>query len=665
MNEIKQRIDNLRKQLNEHNYKYYVLSQPLISDYEYDMCMSELNELEKNNPEYIDPNSPTQRVGSDINEEFRQVTHKYLMLSLGNTYSEDEIKDFDERVKKIIGENFNFVCELKFDGTAIGLTYVNGTLSQAITRGDGTKGDDVTNNVKTIKSIPLELFGDDFPAELEIRGEIYYPHAGFEKLNKERLEAGEPLFANARNTASGSLKMLNSSLVARRPLECFLYYPLSENLPSDSHYENLSNAKKWGFRVSEYIKLCDNLEEVLSYIQYWDKERNKLPFDIDGIVIKVDSLRQQRQLGFTAKSPRWAISYKFKAEQVSTRLLSIDYQVGRTGAITPVANLEPVFLAGTTVKRASLHNADQIALLDLHENDMVFVEKGGEIIPKIVSVDKDHRKINANKVIYIEHCPECKTPLIRLEGEANHYCPNEDGCPPQIKGKLEHFVSRKAMDIGTAEATIDLLYNKALINNVADLYDLKYENIIELERFAEKSAQNLIDSIEMSKNVAFERLLYGLGIRYVGETVAKKLALSLSSMDSIMNASFEQLVEIDEIGDRIAKSIIEHFSKQKNMDLVNRLDYNGLQMRIDASVEETKSNKLEGNTFVISGVFEKHSRDELKSLIELNGGKNTASVSKKTNYLLAGENIGPSKLEKAQKFGINIISEDDFLEMVE
>ena len=665
MNSIKEKIELLRRKIEKHNYNYYVLSQSEISDYEYDMLMNELMELEKNNPVYCDPSSPTQRVGSDISEEFKQVEHKYPMLSLGNTYSEEEIKDFDQRVKKIIGDNFNYVCELKFDGTAIGLTYKNGELSQGVTRGDGTKGDDVISNVKTIKSIPLKLFGEDYPEEFEIRGEIYLSHEGFKKLNNERSEAGDPTFANPRNAASGTLKMLNSAAVAKRPLDCFLYYMLSGNLPSDSHYENLNKAKKWGFKVSESMKLCKSIEDVLGYINYWDKERKNLPYDIDGIVIKVDSMRQQRQLGFTAKSPRWAISYKFKAERVTTRLLSIDYQVGRTGAITPVANLDPVFLAGTTVKRASLHNADQIVLLDLHENDIVYVEKGGEIIPKIIGVDKEERNITNKPIQFIEHCPECNTGLIRPEGEANHYCPNEEGCPPQIKGKLEHFVSRKAMDIGTAEATIDLLYSKGLVQNIADLYELKYDDVLQLERFAEKSAENLINSIEESKNVPFERVLYALGIRYVGETVAKKLALSLGNIDALMNSSFEQLNEIDEIGDRIADSIIGYFNNMKNIDIINRLKKSGLQMVIDASVQELKSNKLEGKTFVISGVFEEHSRDELKALIELNGGKNTGSVSKKTNYLLAGENIGPGKLEKARKFGVIIISENDFLRMIE
>ncbi|NOZ46875.1 MAG: NAD-dependent DNA ligase LigA [Chlorobi bacterium] len=665
MKEEQARILQLRKEIEMHNYKYYVLSNPEISDFDYDMLMNELIELENRFPELSDENSPTQRIGSDIDKEFKQVTHKYPMLSLGNTYSEDEIMEFDQRIKKLIGSIFSYVCELKFDGTSIGLTYEKGELTRAVTRGDGNKGDDVTSNVKTIKSIPLKLFGNEYPNDFEIRGEIYFTHKSFQQLNTEREEIGEPAFVNPRNAASGTLKMHNSAAVAKRNLECYLYYLLSDELPSDSHYQNLVKAKSWGFRVSEYMKPCPSITQVLEYIKYWEKERNNLPYDIDGIVIKVDSLKQQRQLGFTAKSPRWAISYKFKAERVLTKLLSVDYQVGRTGSITPVANLEPVFLAGTTVKRATLHNADQMALLDLHENDLVYVEKGGEIIPKIVGIDKEKRPKNSKAIKFIEYCPECNTPLVRPEGEANHYCPNEDSCPPQIKGKLEHFVSRKAMNIGTAEATIDLLYKEGILKNIADFYDLKKEDIISLERFAEKSAENLIQSIEESKKVSFERVLYALGIRYVGETVAKKLAFSLINIDALINASFDELITIDEIGERIAKSIISFFKKSSNVSIINRLKNNGLQFAIDTLLQNKKTDKLGNQTFVISGVFEKHSRDELKSLIELNGGKNTGSVSKKTNYLLAGENIGPSKLEKARKFGIKIISEDDFLNMIE
>jgi len=662
--DVKQKIEQLREQLEHHNYLYYVKAEPLISDYEYDMMMKELQELEAAHPEYFDSNSPTQRVGSDINKEFKQVRHKYGMLSLSNTYNEGELRDFDQRVRKLINQEPVYVCELKFDGTAIGLTYENGVFVRAVTRGDGVVGDDVSDNVRTIKSIPLKLRGNDYPAEFEIRGEIFMPRKVFEELNKQRIEAGEEPYINPRNTAAGSLKLQNSAEVAKRKLDCYLYYMLGEQLPSDSHYENLQYAKRWGFKISEHIKLARNIDEVLKYINYWEEERKNLPYDIDGIVIKVDSLAMQKQLGFTAKSPRWAISYKFTAERVATKLLSVDYQVGRTGAITPVANLSPVFIAGTTVKRASLHNADQIELLDLHINDTVFVEKGGEIIPKVVGVDKENRPADAQKIVYITHCPECGTELIRKKGEAKHYCPNEFACPPQIKGKIEHFISRKAMNIdGIGSETIDLLFENNLIKNIADLYELKKEQLVPLERMGEKSAENIINGIEASKQVPFHRVLYALGIRYVGETVAKKLAEHFENIDALADANFEQLAAVDEIGDKIAESVIEFFKSGYKRNLINRLKSYGLQFAAEKS-DENKSEKLKGLSIVISGVFQKHSRDELKELIAANGGKNTSSLSKKTDYLLAGDKMGPSKLEKAKKFGIKIINEDEFLTMI-
>ena len=664
-NEIKARIDNLRENLHYHNHKYYVLAQPEISDFEYDQLLKELVELEKENPEFDDPNSPTQRVGNDINKEFKQVTHKYPMLSLGNSYSKEEITDFETRIKKTLpDENIEYVCELKYDGIAIGLSYKDGLLQQAVTRGDGVQGDDVTNNVKTIKSIPLKLNATDFPNEFEIRGEILFPHKAFVEINKEREENGEALFANPRNAAAGTLKLQKSSIVAKRPLDCLLYFVLGENLPYESHYENLMQAQKWGFKVPEHVKVCKNIDEIMDFINYWDTERKNLPFDIDGIVIKVNSYKHQRDLGFTAKSPRWAIAYKFKAEQAKTKLLSIDYQVGRTGAITPVANLEPVLLAGTTVKRASLHNSDQIQLLDIRVDDLVYVEKGGEIIPKIVGVVKDLRDSTSKPVDFITHCPECNTELIRIEGEAKHYCPNETGCPPQIKGRIEHFIRRKAMNIGAAEATVEALVDNGLIHDYADLYSLTKDNILSLERFAEKSATNLIQSIEDSKKVPFQRVLFALGIRYVGETVAKTIANELKSIEAIQNANFEQLTEINEIGDRIAQSIIDFFKNEKNVHIIDKLKNAGIQLKLNQEIESKSSNKLNGQTFVISGTFEHHSRDELKELIEKYGGKNTSSISSKTNFLLAGENIGPSKLEKVKKLKIPIISEEDFLKMI-
>ncbi len=660
---VKNKIENLRKELNQHNHSYYVLNQPSISDYDYDQQLKELEKLEKEFPQFYDSNSPTQRVGSDINKEFTQVEHQYAMLSLGNTYNRQELQDFDARIRKLLEEPFEYVAELKFDGTAIGLHYKNGHLERAVTRGDGTKGDDVTDNVKTIRSIPLILHGSDFPAEFEIRGEIIMPHKSFERLNKEREDIGEMPFANPRNAASGTLKQRNSAEVAHRGLDSYLYYMLAPKLPAKNHFDNLLLAKKWGFKISEHMKKLKTLSEVFEYIDYWEKERKNLPFDIDGIVIKVNSIRQQQILGFTSKNPRWAISYKFKAERVRTKLLSIDFQVGRTGAITPVANLEAVQLAGTTVKRATLHNSDIIRQLDVRPGDMVFVEKGGEIIPKIVKVDINARPTALPAFEFITHCPECGTKLIRNEGEVQHYCPNEAACPPQIKGKIEHFISRKAMDINAAEATVDLLYVQHLVQNIANLYDLTYEKVIGLDRFAEKSARNLIQSIKESKKVPFQKVLFAIGIRYVGETVAKILAKEFRSLDNLIKANFETLIAVDEIGERIAQSIIAYFKEERNLRIIDRLKEAGIQLEMEKAAEIFPA-ILEGKNIVISGIFEKHSRDELKQLIENYGGKNVASISKKTNFLLAGDKIGPSKLEKVKKLQIPMITEDEFLKMI-
>lgn len=663
---IKRQIEKLRHELEEHNYNYYVLSSPIISDYEFDMKLKELEKLEQEYPEFQDPNSPTQRVGSDINQEFTQVKHRYPMLSLGNSYSKDELKEFDARIRRLIDEPYEYVCELKFDGASISLVYEQGQLVRAITRGDGEKGDDVTSNARTIRSIPLHLKTNNFPDSFEIRGEVLLPFQIFAELNKAREEAGEPLFANPRNTASGTLKMQNSSEVAKRKLDAYFYYVLGEDLPEDGHYEILQQAKNWGFKISEHTKKCQTIDDVFEFIDYWDKERFNLPVATDGIVIKVNSRRLQNNLGFTAKSPRWAIAYKFTAEQVSTILESVSYQVGRTGAITPVANLSPVLLAGTTVKRASLHNADIIDKLDLHLQDVVFVEKGGEIIPKIVGVDDSARHPMAQKVLFIEKCPECETPLIRREGEAAHYCPNETGCAPQIKGKIEHFISRRAMDIdGLGQETIELLFNQRLVKNSADLYQLKPEQLIPLERMGEKSAERILKSLEQSKEIPFERVLFALGIRFVGETVAKKLANKLVDIDTIQNSSYEELVDIDEIGGKIAESIQQYFQDEANLELIRELKEQGLQFKLHESSLEGRTNKLEGLSIVISGTFEKYSRDELKKMIEQHGGKNVGSISKKTSYLLGGSNVGPSKMEKVEKLGIPVISEDDFLKMIE
>ena len=663
--DIQNRINYLREQLNQHNYNYYVKSKPTISDYDYDMLINELIKLENENPDFFDINSPSQRVGNDINAEFKQIKHKYKMLSLGNTYSKQEIIDFDNRVRKIIGDKVKYVCELKFDGTSISLTYINGKLHHAVTRGDGVVGDDVTSNVKTIKSIPLQLHGKDFPDELEVRGEIIMPLKAFKRLNEERIEIGEAPFANPRNAASGSLKIQKSSIVAKRPLDCYLYYILGENLQFDNHYDNLQNAKKWGLKISENFKLCNNIDEITKFIEYWDKERKNLDYDIDGIVIKVNSIEQQEKLGFTAKSPRWAIAYKFKAERVETKLYSIDYQVGRTGVVTPVANLEPVQLGGTIVKRATLHNADIIKNLDIRINDTVFVEKGGEIIPKIIGVDLNKRTKESKPLIFIDKCPECGTNLVRNEGEANHFCPNEFGCPPQIKGKIEHFISRKAMNIDSlGQETIDLLFKNNLITNIADLYDLKIEQLIPLERMGQKSASNIIKSIEESKKTPFPKVLYAIGIRFVGETVAKTLANNFQSIDSIANANIEQLIQVDEIGEKIAYSIVKFFNNNNNRKVIERLKQKGLQFEISKEKTNKSSDKLAGLSIIISGTFKNHSREELKILIEENGGKNVSSISKNTNYLLAGDKIGPSKLNKVEKLGIPIISENDFIEMI-
>lgn len=660
--EIRSRIEKLRDSLNDHNHRYYVQNQPVITDFEYDQLMSELIELENKNPEINDPNSPSQRVGSDINKEFKQVAHKNPMLSLSNTYSIDEIRDFEKRNTKIVNEEFEYICELKYDGASISLTYIDGMLTQAVTRGDGEKGDDVINNIRTIKSIPLELKGNDYPQEFEIRGEILLPLNGFNKMNEERLAEGELAFANPRNAAAGTLKIQNSAIVAKRPLDCYLYHMAGFDLPFATHYESLQKAKEWGFKIPKYIQKCNSIEEVISFINHWDKERKNLPFEIDGIVIKINSYSQQQRLGFTAKSPRWATAYKFKAEQAQTRLISVDFQVGRTGAITPVANLEPVLLAGTTVKRASLHNADQIVLHDIRLNDLVYIEKGGEIIPKVVGVDKSKRDIFSLPFQYITNCPECGTPLVREESEAKHFCSNETGCPPQIKGKLIHFVSRKAMDIGLAEATVTQLYDNKMLMNIADFYDLKKEQLLALDRFAEKSAVNLIDSIEKSKDVPYHRLLYAIGIRFVGETTAKVLAKHFKSIDELIAASVDQLTEVPEVGLRIAESIALYFGDHKYIEVINRLKKHGLQFSIQ--VEEPTGTILSGKSFIISGVFIKHSRDELKELIEKNGGKNVGSISAKTDYVLAGENMGPAKLEKASELNIPIITEDEFLKMI-
>ena len=667
MNEIKEKIEHLRQELNEHNYNYYVLNAPVISDREFDRMMEELQQLEKEYPQYSDPNSPTQRVGNDINKAFTQVKHKYPMLSLGNTYTIDEVASFYDRVRSGLNEDFRIVGELKYDGTSISLTYRHGKLLRAVTRGDGVQGDDVTENVKTIRSIPLQLRGTGYPDEFEIRGEILMPWTVFEQLNAEREREEETLFANPRNAASGTLKLQNSAIVASRNLDAYLYYLLGEDLPSDDHYENLQIARSWGFKISDAMQVCHSLEEMKAFIDYWDVNRKNLPVATDGIVFKGASLRQQKNLGYTAKSPRWAMAYKFQAEQALTRLNSVSYQVGRTGTVTPVANLDPVQLSGTVVKRASLHNDDIIQSLDLHIGDMVFVEKGGEIIPKITGVDFDARGLLiGEKVTFIKQCPECGTPLVRYEGEAAHYCPNEMGCPPQIKGRIEHYISRRAMDIdGLGPETIDLFYRLGMVRTVADLYSLNESEIASLERLGEKSARNIIEAVDRSLQVPFERVLFALGIRFVGETVAKKLANSFVSIEALEAATLDDLVDVDEIGPRIAQSVRAYFENEQNRNLIKRLKEAGVQMRISEDRLSGFTDKLDGATIVISGTFTHHSRDEYKQMIEQHGGKNTGSVSAKTTYLLAGENMGPAKLEKARKLGIKIISEEDFLQMIQ
>ena len=665
MESIKQQIETLRRQLHDHNYNYYVLSQPAISDMEFDRLMKQLTELEAQYPEYFDPNSPTVRVGSDINKSFTQVTHRYPMLSLQNTYSEAEVAEFYNRVKKGLNEAFEIVCELKYDGTSISLIYEEGRLTRAVTRGDGKKGDDVTDNVRTIQNVPLVLKGRDLPPYLELRGEILLPWSSFDALNKERAEQEEPLFANPRNAASGTLKMQDSRVVAARKLESYIYAMLGDSLPTGSHYDNMTLARAWGVNVSGSMKRCSTPEEIFDYLKYWDSERRNLPVTTDGVVLKVDSLSQQRNLGATSKFPRWSIAYKFNAEQAVTRLDSVTYQVGRTGAVTPVANLEPVLLSGTTVKRASLYNEDAINALDLYIGDRVYVEKGGEIIPKITGVEKETRFMIGDKVTFARACPDCGTPLVRLGDEAAHYCPNQEGCPTQIKGRIEHFVTRKAMNITMGPETITLLYDKGLIRDAADLYSLQYDDLLRLDRWGETSATNLLKSIEQSKRVPYERVLYALGIRFVGETVAQKLAHAFPSIDLLAQASHEQLIAVEEIGDRIAQSVIDFFARPTFVEFLHRLQTNGLQFSLSDEVLAAKTDKLQGLTFVISGTFTLHSRDKYKVMILQHGGKNSGSVSKKTDYILAGENMGPAKLEKATKLGVKLIDEHAFLEMLQ
>ena len=663
--DVQQTINNLRKELNQHNHNYYVLDKPTISDFEFDIKLKQLQDLENQNPEFFDENSPTQRVGGTITKNFTTVAHDYRMYSLDNSYSKEDLIEWENRIQKVLGDvPLEYVCELKYDGASISITYENGKLKRAVTRGDGFQGDDVTNNIKTIKSIPLELTGN-FPHKFDIRGEIILPFAGFEKMNQELIDIGETPYSNPRNTASGSLKLQDSTEVSKRPLECLLYFIIGQNLPISSQIESLESARSWGFKVPNETKLAKNLNQVFQFIDFWDEHRHKLPYETDGVVVKVNQFQHQEELGYTAKSPRWAMAYKFKSEQVSTRLNSITYQVGRTGSITPVANLEPVQLAGTIVKRASLHNADQIEKLDIRVGDEVFVEKGGEIIPKIIAVDTSKRPLNLIPTKYITHCPECQSELVRLDGEANHYCPNFYGCPPQIIGRIQHFISRKAMDIeGLGGETVALLFNNGLVNNYADLYNLTIEQILPLDRMAQKSAENLINGVLNSKNVPFENVLFALGIRFVGETVAKKLAKHYKNIDSLSKATFMDLVLVDEIGDRIAQSVIDFFENPSNQAIIAELKVQGVQFEIVEKINPNATNKLEGKTFVVSGVFEKFSRDELKNSIEDNGGKVGSSISAKTHFVVAGDNMGPAKLEKANSLKIPIISEDDFIEMV-
>jgi DNA ligase (NAD+) len=665
--DVKDKINALVKELNQHTYNYYVLAMPTIADYEFDQKLGELAALEKEHPEFADPNSPTQKVGGDITKSFTTVKHRWPMLSLGNTYNEQDLRDFDERVKKAIGDNFEYVCELKFDGLSISLTYENSKLVRAVTRGDGTKGDDVTTNIKTIHTIPHQLRQPDVPDLFEIRGEIIMHRAAFERLNKERENLGEMPYANPRNFAAGTVKMQDSKEVARRPLDCFLYSLNTDKNYFKTHWESLQNLRAWGFNVSDHTRLSSSIEEVLSFIKYWENERFKLSYDIDGIVIKVNSYAQQQELGFTSKSPRWAISFKYKALEVETVLEKVTYQVGRTGAVTPVANLKPVVLAGTTVKRATLHNANEIERLDLHEGDFVFVEKGGEIIPKIINVNLSKRKAEAIPIIYPITCPECGTALIRKEGEVAFYCPNDEGCPPQIVGKIQHFISRKAMNIdGLGDETIETFFQKGLVRHISDLYTLheKSADLKTLERFGERSIENMLKGVELSKQMPFEKVLFGLGIRYVGETVARKLAFGAKNIDRLISASAEELVLIDEIGQRIAESIREYFENKDHLYQIELLKAYGLQFEVSENEIALQSDKLTGKTFVISGVFENYSREELKDIIESNGGKILSGISAKLNYLLAGDNMGPSKLDKAKKLNVPLISEGDLLEML-
>ncbi|MFI3289183.1 MAG: NAD-dependent DNA ligase LigA [Rikenellaceae bacterium] len=660
---MRDRIEELRTKLNEYNYKYYVLAKPEISDQLFDELMRELSDLEQKYPEYSDPNSPSQRVGSDLSSEFESVEHRFAMLSLGNTYSSDEVHDFVRKVNEEV-DQAEFVCELKFDGTAISLTYENGALVRAVTRGDGTRGDDVTRNVRTIRSIPLQLMGEDYPDMFEIRGEILLPFSSFDRLNEEREATGEPPFANARNAAAGTLKQQSSAVVAKRGLDCMLYQVVGRDLPYESHWESLQRAAEWGFKISDSRVLCRSVEQIEEFIAYWDKKRFDLPFAMDGVVIKVNRYEDQRALGFTAKAPKWAVAYKFKAEEALTKILSVDFQVGRTGAITPVANLDPVLLAGTTVKRASLHNAEQIAALDIRLEDMVYVEKGGEIIPKITGVELSQRGVDSRPFEYITECPECGTKLVKYEGEAKHYCPNSSHCRPQIVGRIIHFIRRKAMDIdGLGDETIELLFDQGLVNSIADLYDLRAEQLVGLPRLGQKSAENIINSISKSKEVSFERVLFGVGVRFVGETTAKHIARHFGSLESVMNASCEELLQTEEVGDKIALSIEEYFADEENREILNRLKRAGVQFEVEQ--KELLSQSLEGKSFVISGKFTTHSRDELKSMIELHGGRNLAAVSANVDYLVAGDKMGPAKLQKAQKLGVQIISEADFLKMLE
>lgn len=665
LEEIKEKIELLRKNLTEHNYKYYVLAEPSISDYEFDKLLEDLQALEKEYPQFEDPDSPSKKVGGEVNKNFETFTHEYPMLSLGNTYNQEELQEFDKRIIKQLGHNdYQYVCELKFDGLSISIHYENGRMLRAVTRGDGVKGDVVTDNVRTIKALRTQL-GGSFPEKIEVRGEIFMHRPAFDRMNMEREEAGEALYANPRNVASGTLKLQDSAEVAKRPLDIYLYQLIEKNETIKTHFDSLTQMQTWGLRTSEHARLCGNIDDVFKFIHYWEEERKKLSYDIDGVVIKINDYHQREELGFTAKSPRWAIAYKFKTEAACTKLLSIDYQVGRTGAITPVANLEPVFLLGTTVKRASLHNANEIERLDVRVGDYVYVEKGGEIIPKITGVELSKRAENTIVHPYITECPECHTPIVRKDGEAQHYCPNEAFCPPQVIGKIQHFIHRKALDInGLGDETVELLYHNGLLKNIGDLYDLKYEDLIQLDRMADKSVKNLIEGIEASKNIPYQRVLFGLGIRYVGETVAKKLAAKFKTIESLMAATYEELMLVDEIGERIALSINEFFAEEKNITLIQRLKEAGLQLENMEVEKEKLSDIFSGKNIVISGVFSRFSRDEIKELVESHGGKNAGSISAKTSYVVAGENMGPAKLEKARQLNIPILDEEEFLRMI-